>query len=258
MTDESKYSEHKIFDELVEYQDFYKSLSDNILFFTKYGVKTFANIDSYAFSSIAGTLESIRAILQLKRIGDAYTLIRKYRDSIYVTTYIDICLKQNFNFENWIVKEIDDWINGRSPLPRKIHKVITDFESLKDTHTIMDSDGRYKKLSDRSSDYVHHNKYSTFLMNDSEIDLERVPELNRISMDVRDLFVLHFAYIMALNEHYIRSSDFSDYMDFGESSPDGSDVWVAPFAQDIFDAIIKKHRPDFAAQIMKATVMELT
>ena len=63
MTIDNTYKEHHVFTQLSEYADFYKSLAFSILMFTTQGTKAICNIDSYVYSSIQGTLESIKDIL---------------------------------------------------------------------------------------------------------------------------------------------------------------------------------------------------
>jgi hypothetical protein len=38
------------------------------------------------------------------------------------------------------------------------------------------------------------------------------------------------------------ASDYMDYMDLGLTPPEGSENWIASFAQDAFDKIIKPYR----------------
>ena len=37
------------------------------------------------------------------------------------------------------------------------------------------------------------------------------------------------------------ASDYMDYMEEGVTPPEGSEAWIAPFAQDAFDRVIKPH-----------------
>ncbi len=44
-------------------------------------------------------------------------------------------------------------------------------------------------------------------------------------------------------------SDYVDSLDCGITPEEGSQYWVAPFVQNIFDLVINKERPDIAAAI---------
>ena len=38
------------------------------------------------------------------------------------------------------------------------------------------------------------------------------------------------------------ASDYMDYLEFGEIPPEGSDQWLAPFAQEAFGKYIKRDK----------------
>jgi len=61
--------------------DFYRMLSFSVYPFISMGTRSFCNIDSYVYSSVQGTLDSIKAVLSNGRINDSYSLLRKYYDS---------------------------------------------------------------------------------------------------------------------------------------------------------------------------------
>ena len=54
-----EYLEHTVFGQLTEYADFYRSLSDSTMSWISQGTNSDINIDTYVFSSMQGTLESI-------------------------------------------------------------------------------------------------------------------------------------------------------------------------------------------------------
>jgi hypothetical protein len=91
-----EYTEHKIFDQLDKYSDFYNSLSFLIMSWHTSGTLGIINLDTYAFTSMQGTIESIRDILKKGRINDAYSLLRKYYDSVLINIYTNLYLSDNF------------------------------------------------------------------------------------------------------------------------------------------------------------------
>jgi hypothetical protein len=96
MGTDAKYQEHKVFEQLWVYSDFYESLSSSIFGFISMGISSVINIDSYMYSSIQGTLDSIRDILLKARINDSYALLRKYYDSVIINTYSILYLVDNY------------------------------------------------------------------------------------------------------------------------------------------------------------------
>jgi hypothetical protein len=81
MPTDQEYQSYPVFSELDRYIAFYELLAHSVFQFVSMGTKAICNIDSYVFSSIQGTLTSIRTILRDGRINDAYALLRKYYDS---------------------------------------------------------------------------------------------------------------------------------------------------------------------------------
>jgi hypothetical protein len=96
------------------------------------------------------------------------------------------------------------------------------------------------------------------MLNDSRIhNPHRVKWLARLSTDVRDLFILHFAYVFWLHEHYMMSSDYVDALECQMQPAEGSQYWVAPFVQKMFDQVFRPHRLDLYQAIKEATAMQL-
>lgn len=52
------------------------------------------------------------------------------------------------------------------------------------------------------------------------------------------------------------ASDYTDALDCGMPPEKGSECWVAPFAQKIFDKYIKTRCPELAAYIIKNNAMQ--
>ena len=58
------YLGHNVFDQIQYYADFYTRLALKIMGFIPHGTNKFFNIDTYMYTSIQGTLESIKVILK--------------------------------------------------------------------------------------------------------------------------------------------------------------------------------------------------
>jgi hypothetical protein len=255
-----EYTKHKIFAELTTYSDFYESFSFSIMNWMSQGTKSFINLDTYAISSIKGTINSISQILRKGRINDAYALIRKYYDSTYINIYSNLYLQDNFSIDNFIVKQIDNWRNGTETIPefRVISKYIKESETLMPITNLLKKDDRLKKIRDRCNDNTHYNFFHNMLLNDNEIhNPNRIKYLDVISYDIESLFIQHFAYLFYSNDHFFMSSDYSDSMDIGITPEEDSQYWVAPFIQKIFTELIVKKRPDIGKEIKDNTKMHL-
>lgn len=259
MTIENSYKEHQVFTQILEYADFYKSLSFSIFGFITQGTEAICNIDSYVYSSIQGTLESIKNILIKGRINDAYALLRKYYDSTIINVYTNLYLNDNFNLENFVVEKIDNWVKGKEKLPeyRIMSQYITESEKLSEINALLHKDETYKNIRNRCNDHTHYNFYQNMLDNDNEIYLNRLQLLNFFSKDLENIFILHFSYIFYLNDHYMMSSDYIDSLDCGMAPEEDSQYWVAPFIQKIFEEVIRRNRIDLAEKIKNNTAMTL-
>lgn len=257
----SKYQEHRVFVELQQYMEFYEQLAISVLSFVTMGTKSIYNIDTYVYSSIQGTMESMRTILLAGRINDAYALMRKYYDSAVINVYSNLYLHNNFSIENFIVAQISNWLQGKEKLPdyRVMSQYIKASETLRPINDVLGADDRYKRLRDRCNDHTHYNFYRYAMLNDREIHIDnRGWWLERFSEDVRDIFIMHLGQIFFLNGHYMMSGDYQDALDCGMRPEEQSQYWVAPFIQEIFDRVITPRRPDITAAIKANSVMQLT
>lgn len=257
---DTKYLEHKVFDEINKYSSFYEDLSDSVFSFYPLGTSSLFNIDSYLFTSIKGTLESIHDILKKGHINDSYALLRKYHDSAIINVYSNLFLNDNFSLENLRVVKIDDWIKGKEKLPdfKSMMKYITSSAKLVKINRLIEKDDLYKNLRSRCNDHTHYNIYYYLLLNDNEVYIKNRSEVLDVFLkDLRDIFILHFSYLFYINNHYMASSDYGDSFDLGLEPEEGSQYYVAPFIQNMFDDVIKKYRIDLAEEIKTNSCMLL-
>src|SRR3546814_20452142 len=69
---------------------------------------------------------------------------------------------------------------------------------------------------------------------------------------------MHLGYIFFLNDRYLMSSDYLDALECGMQPEDGSQYWVAPFIQAVFDKVITPRRPDVTAVIKTNSAMQIS
>lgn len=135
MVTDREYVEHCIFSEMERYIDFYESFSMSVFNFSPIGTKAIFNFESYVYSSIQGTLESIRNVLKNGRINDAYALLRKYYDSTIINVYSRLYLQDHFNIENFIVEKINNWLKGKERLPE--YRIMSEYIRSADKLTVI-------------------------------------------------------------------------------------------------------------------------
>ena len=256
-----EYQTHGVFQDLKLYIEFYGNLSFSIMSLSTTGTNAVINIDSYTLSSMQGTIESMRKILQNGRINDAYAILRKYYDSSVINVYTNLYLKEHINVDSFIVTKIQNWLSGEAHLPTygEMLKYIRNSPQVHPVCAILLSDGRYKKIRDRCNAHTHYNFYEHVLLNDNEIYLpSRGQFLDIFRSDVRNLFVLHVACIFFVKGEYMMSSDYMDALECGLPPEPDSQYWVAPFVQEIFDKIITPGFPEVTSKIKDSSAMELS
>ncbi len=260
MITDREYAEHPVFKQISKYAKFYEGLALSTMSFVSMGTGPFVNIDTYVFSSMQGTLESIGDILLKSRINDAYALLRKYYDAAIINIYTNLYLDEHVSIENFVVEKIENWLNGKDQLPdiRSMNNYIQKSEKVVNIYELLHKDKRYSQLRNRGNNHTHYNFYYNILLNDARMFLEnRVSFLNRFHKDLEDIFILHLSYLFYMKEYYMASSDYVDSLDVGAPPEPNSQYFVAPFIQEIFNSVIKKSRMDLVLEIKSKTAMLL-
>ena len=260
MTIDKTYIEHPVFEQISKFAKFYESLAFSVMSFVSMDTGSFINIDTYVFSSMQGTLESIGDILAKGRINDAYALLRKYYDAAIINIYTNLYLDEYVSIENFVVEKIEKWLNGKEQLPdiRSMNNYIQKSEAVRDIHRLLHKDKRYSELRERCNDNTHYNFYFNVLLNVDRFHLEnRISMLDKFNNDLENILVLHLSYLFYMKEHYMGSSDYIDSLDLGATPESNSQYFVAPFVQEIFNSVIKKSRMDVVLEIKNKTAMLL-
>jgi len=256
------YLNHKVFKRLREYSKFYDQLGFGVMGFITTGTGSVINIDTYVYSSMQGTIDSMWSVLRKGQIGDAYSLLRKYYDSTIINIYTNLIIEDNFDIEDpstFKNAAIDGWLKGGKQLPeyRVMSQYVKASTRLKPITDLLAKDSRYKGVRDRCNDHTHYNFYRHVLLNDGQIHQERIISLDNFLHDLDQIFIQHFAYLFYLNGHYMMSSDYADAMDVGYPPEEGSQYFVAPYVQTVFNKFLKLKRPDLAKELIDSTSMEL-
>lgn len=135
----TEYTNHELFSKIEKMQDFYDSISYSCYQFCPTGTRAILNYVSYVYTAIQGTLDSIRTLLKIGRINDAYALVRKYFDVVLVKIYIDVIRKDQYDWEdNIFVKDVDEWLRGkhRKPSLKKLLGTLEKLGSIKDIYPV--------------------------------------------------------------------------------------------------------------------------
>lgn len=259
---DEKYLTHQVFERLQIYTKFYGDLSFNVMGWVNPGVDTMLNLDTYMFSSVQGTLDSVHAVLKMGRIGDAYALLRKYYDSTIINVYTNLLILSTFDSSDpstYTNTELTDWVKNKQTIPdyRTMFNYIQGSKQLGQLTKLIRKSGEYTNIRERCNAHTHYNFYRHVLLNDNEIYQDRLTSINDFVNDLDAIFIQHFIYIFYLKDNYMMASDYIDHLDVGMQPPEDSQYWVAPYIQTAFDKFIKPKRPDLAKVLLSNTSMEL-
>ena len=271
------YDKHKVFNRLDEILDFYRSLSYSSSKSTDIlATGKVMNIQSSIYQSIAGTMESIKLLLQNGRCNDAFTLIRKYSDAIVIDTYTSILIKETYkkyfndkaDWESIINNKIRRWSASKTPLmeeyPKKeLQHILTTFSAISKILKLSPKtkESLYSKIRDICNDNVHYNSFKNFLWNDVDyIDYNRdiaIILLNNVYTCITFLVSLHFSFIYESHPEYFASSDYGDYLEFGEQPIEGCERWIAPIFQIFFNNVVYSYNQKIGEYLISLNLMDL-
>ena len=250
--------QHKVFDDLKYAVDFYKALSFGVMMYPKMETKRVLNIDTYIFSSIQGTLDSIQTLLELRRINDSYALLRKYSDIAAMNIYSNLVLESEI--EEKSKKDVISWLSGKGKLPeyKEMIRNIIKSKRLEHINKIIKKDDRYQKIRSYCNDHVHYNRIELAFQNDNEIMIiEPETIYDRFRIDFIDIFIFHVSYILSLQNIYMMASDYIDYIECGMTPEPGMEYLVAPYIEEFFVKYLSSNRPDILDVIKDNTEMKI-
>lgn len=115
----------------------------------------------------------------------------------------------------------------------------------------------YVDLGKRCNDQLHLNFYGSFFQNIPDYMYDRTPLLDRLGKDVEALFIWHLTYMLVFSGNLVMASDHLDYLECGQTPPENSQYWVAPFALKTYDETIRPKFPKLDKLIQDHTYMYL-
>lgn len=113
------YQNHSVFKLIEHMKDYYDGVSDTCFHFIPEGTSRVTNYALYVYLSLHYTPNSIRMLLKVRHITDAFVLIRKLFDTVLVEIYFDMVRKDKFDWmECFVVNDVDEWLKGKHRIPR--------------------------------------------------------------------------------------------------------------------------------------------
>ena len=261
------YYNHKIFAMLSDLESFYGFLSDS----------SFGNVDglfltqkiSYQnkiYASMQGSIESIKILVYIGRLNDAFALVRKYYDAVDTDIYQSILTKEeekdfldNGPSKNSVIsawayaqEHLYDKPSKKDPPPRTYVNKNRALKKLDNELFKITSDIKKKQSKEICNDNMHYNSWDNFVLNANESfdSTNKINALYEMFENISIVICYHFSYIYRLHSEYYSSSDYGDALDMGISPEADSQYWVAPIVQDVFDKYIKTYSKQLTTYIL--------
>lgn len=265
------YYNHKLFSFLDKIYEFYMALSDRASDYTDGSFITgrFA-FNGNVYSSIGGTVESIKVLSYCGRLNDVFALLRKLEDATLIDLYKNILLKkeeENLVTSDIPIKEILDnsvirtWTQATHQLMRngeldKIKSKVKDVDAcLGDLLHIEE-----KPFRQDCNNNVHYNSWSNFILNVWElhrVNGQGIKALDIIYEIISKIFAIHFSYTYIQHPEYYSSLDYLFALEEGREPIEGSQYYVMSIVQEIFDMYIKVEYKDVADYLISKDLMDL-
>ncbi|MBN1971345.1 MAG: hypothetical protein JXR48_17760 [Candidatus Delongbacteria bacterium] len=235
--------------ELIEFMDDLSFLiysNGHTMTFIQSGKPRFMNVE--CIDSSISVLKMIDIAIESSYIGNAYTLLRKYRDELFLFLYLLEASERDEPFSSDETKEskfVQSWFNNAASDLHigDITKYLNTNKKISRVIKKHDLFGEWKRIQNKLNDYVHSNGYKYVVYNTSKVRNRKInEELSReIQQDVVFITILFIVILILVRPNMISSTDYIDSLDVGLEPTDGSQYFVAPFVEDF----VKNYIDDF-------------
>ena len=204
--------------------------------------KDFISFNKCVFSpqkillSVESTLSNIIMCCNFGCIADANTLFRKFRDDLFFYMYVLVYFERDMQKDKSKTAghSIACWLNNKL----KYLKIEVVLDSVFDSNMLSDIAKKYnlkesfKKISERLNNYVHSNGYIYYNDNTALAEINKfLRQVEQLTNDLKYCLITFFVLLSICHPHLIASSDYFDFIEFGQAPPDGLQYFVAPFIE---------------------------
>ena len=197
---------------------------------------------NHILDSVSRTVESIRYCCMNANFADAYSLLRKYRDDAFYYTYMlavgdksDFMKSVESKYLGKDEKNIYDWVKNQqnNVYIGDVFKVIASSRAG-DAIRKYNLKEAFDRLAIKLNNFVHSNGHSYY-----NFPYQRINTYNDIKKYCEDIgeaityITMSFLMVLILvRPGLIMSEDYVEYLECGDTPPDGSQYWVAPFVSE--------------------------
>ena len=198
--------------------------------------------------SVSRTVESIRYCCLNANFADAYSLLRKYRDDAFYYIYM-LAVGDKTDFMKFVElkdlgkdeRNIYDWVKNQQNdvYIGAIFKAIAS-SSAGDAIRKYKLKDSFDRLAIKLNNFVHSNGQAYY--NFSYYRMDTYSDITKYCKEFGTAITyITMSFLMVLvliRPGLIRAEDYVDYLDCGDTPPDGSQYWVASFVSEF----INKHK----------------
>ena len=189
-------------------------------------------------TSVELTAGNIIACCENGCMADANSLLRKYRDDLFFYLYIlvfDSNQKQEINNNTTEMEEnISRWIqNGLNNLYiQDVLKAVGTSPQLKKAVTAYKLQKSFDSIGERLNNFVHGNGFAYYNRNINAYKADELHDfMKMLANDMKYITVTFLFLLILCSPLSVMSTDYIDYLDCGDTPPEDSQYWVAPFVE---------------------------
>jgi CRISPR/Cas system-associated endoribonuclease Cas2 len=215
-------------------------------------------------NSSQATLGNVVECCKCFCLADAYTLLRKYRDDLFFCLYL---VTYDVNIKGGITKStskmetnIEQWCeNNLSNLNiSEVLSTIGSSDSLKDAVRKYGFQKNFERIGKLLNNYTHGNGYSFYNCRAGSLDEKNIEKQLTDIVSTAQYITTTFLFLLVLcSPQYIMSTDYIDHLEFGQTPPEGSQYWVAPFVVKFFKNNVNMIDESCYEYLRETTYMEL-
>lgn len=228
----------KLIDEMKTVEEFISSFG-----FLSFG-RDYILCKNWSFSlqaiitSVELTVGNIITCCKCACMADANSLLRKYRDDLFFYLYIEVFdSNQKLAIPNnatKMEKNISRWIqNGLNNLYiQDVLKALGTSPQLKEAVTAYKLQKSFEGIGKRLNNFVHGNGFAYYNRNINAYKADELHNYMKILADDMRYITVTFLFLLILcSPLSIMSTDYIDFLDCGDTPPEDSQYWVAPFVE---------------------------
>ncbi|WP_206458886.1 hypothetical protein [Anaerovorax sp. IOR16] len=189
-------------------------------------------------TSVELTAGNIITCCEYGCMADANSLLRKYRDDLFFYLYIvvfDSNQKPEITYNATEMEDnISQWIqNGLNSLYiQDVLKAVGTSPQLKKAVTAYKLQKSFNGIGERLNNFVHGNGFAYYNRNINAYKADELQYNMKILVnDMKYITVTFLILLILCSPLSVMSTDYIDYLDCGDTPPEDSQYWVAPFVE---------------------------